>query len=255
MGNKEKPKLLENLSFFNITFRFIESDKSTNIKDILSKLKLLDFKDITVDYNIDKISLIEEIIPELGFTPNLTLSSKDFEIFLSKKKITLSYPKDLSRSGRKFYRGKDKSMRIMPSYTRKSETKREPINVSDLDQVDLLIKMFLIPEILEKKIPKLNEISVIFGVELKGEPKIESMSKIIEESLLTTKKMVLEDVNFEIDEKGNKYFFSLHQSSNNILCSFIYPDSKLSIMENKLQDILIQNYNKYNELMEELKII
>jgi len=255
MAKKEKPELLEDIIFFNVTFRFLESDNSTHVKDVLSKLSLLDFKDITVDYNIERISIIEELLPEAGITPNLTLVLKDFEIFLSKKKITLSYPKDLERSGRSFYRSKDLGMRIMPSFPSKREKKKEPINFTDLDEVDLLLKMFILPEILEEKIPKLNEISVIFGIEINEPPKIESLNKVIEEKYLDTKKFILEDINFEIDEEENKYFFSVRQDYKNILCSFIYSDSNLSIMKSKLKDILVQNYKKFNELMGELKII
>ncbi len=255
MAKKEKPELLENIVFFNISFRFLESDTNTHVKDVLSKLKLLDFKDITVDYNIERISIIEELLPEAGITPNLTLVVEDFEIFLSKKKITLSYPKDLERSGRTLYRSKDLGMRIMPSFPSKREKKKESINFTDLDKVDLLLKMFILPEILEEKIPKSNELSVILGIEINKPPKIESINRVIEEKFLETKKFILEDINFEIDDEENKYFFSLRQDNKSMLCSFIYPNSDLSIVKSKIKDILVQNYNKFNELMGELKII
>ncbi len=255
MAKKKKElSFLENFNFFNITFRFERTGEFKELEERISKINLLKFDDIKFEYNIEKISIMEDIFPEMVISPNIMFVTKGFEVFLSKKKVSISYPTGLSKSRRHIsFRGLTKA-RALPIYRFEEEKEKRKITFEDLNKVDLFLKMFLIPELLENKMPELKEISIIFSLNLEKKINIESINNVIESNLLKNKNINLESIDFEILENENRYFFTIDTSTKSILCSFIYSETKFSIFENKIEQLMIKNYEKFLDIMEELKL-
>jgi len=253
---KKKPFLnyLEEFSYFQIAYRFAEDNTAEAIVEKLSKVSLSEFKDVKAANDLEFISLLELIIPELSTNPYLTFEIKNTEIYLSKKKIAISYPKDLMKGGRRIV--SSKLRRFIPAPREELEEKdaKLQINSENLTQIDSFIKVFLIPKILENNFPDLEDITVIFRIKYDHKPKLDLLNQIIEKNLFEGRKFKFEKFDYELAENKNKFYFSIDPDSLNIMCVFIYDKSEFSILESNIEELLKNSYNKYKEIIELLKL-
>ena len=252
---KKKPLLnyLDEITYFHIAYRFTEDENSKSILEKLSKISLSEFKEVEADHDLEFIALLEEIIPELHPNPYLTFEIKNTEIYLSKKKISISYPKDLIKGGRRILSPKMRRF-IPPSREEKRDIdEKKIIKSEDLTHIDSFIKIFLLPEVMENKLPDLEDITIIFKIQYDHEPDLDTLNQLIENSLFKIKKFKFENFDCEITENKNKFYFSIDPDHTNIMCSFIYNKSEFSILESHIEDVLKKSYNKYKEIMEMLK--
>ena len=253
---KKKPTLnyLDEFIYFHIAYRFAEDDKSQIITDKLSKISLSEFKDVKADHDLEFIAVLEQLIPELTPNPYLTLEIKNTEIYLSKKKIAISFPKVLMKGGRALISSKLRRFIPAPREELKENDAKLQINSEDLTQIDSFIKVFLIPEILENKLPDLEDITVIFRIKYDHKPKPDLLNQIIEKNLFEGRKFRFEKFDYELTENKSKFYFSIDPDSRNIICVFIYDKSEFSILESNIEELLKKSYNKYKEINELLKL-
>ena len=102
----------------------VEPDNKTkDIAEKLSKVSLSQLKDVKAKHDLEFISILEVLVPELSTNPYLTFEIKNTELYLSKKKITFSYPKDLMKGGRRILSTKRK--RFIPILRDDLEKKEE----------------------------------------------------------------------------------------------------------------------------------
>ncbi len=253
---KKKPTLnyLNEFTYFHIAYRFAEDNKAEAIVEKLSKISLSEFKDVRADHDLEFIALLEQLLPELTPNPYLTFEIKNTEIFLSKKKIAISFPKNLMKGGRALISSKLRRFIPAPRKELKEKDAKLEINSEDLTQIDSFIKVFLIPEILENKFPDLEDITVIFRIKYDHKPKLDLLNQIIEKNLFEGRKVKFEKFDFEITENKSKFYFSIDPDNLNIMCVFIYDKSEFSILESNIEELLKFGYNKYKEVIEMLKL-
>jgi len=252
---KKKPTLnyLDEFTYFNITYRFADDNKAEAIVDRLSKISLSEFKEVKATHDLEFIALLEEIIPELHTNPYLTFEIKNTEIYLSKKKISISYPKDLIKGGRRIFSPKMRRI-IPPSREEKKDiNEKKKIKSEDLAHIDSFIKIFLLPEVMDSKLPDLEDSTIIFKIKYDHEPTLDTLNQLIENSLFEIKKFKFKNFDCEITENKNKFYFSIDPDHTSIMCSFIYNKSEFSILESNIEELLKKSYNKYKEIMEMLK--
>ena len=253
---KKKPTLnyLDEFTYFHIAYRFAEDNKAEAIVEKLSKISLSEFKDVRADHDLEFIAVLEQLIPELTPNPYLTFEIKNAEIYLSKKKIAISFPKNLMKGGRSLISSKLRRFIPAPREELKEKDTKLQINSEDLTQIDSFIKVFLIPEILENKFPDLEDITVIFRIKYDHKPKPDLLNQIIEKNLFEGRKFRFEKFDYELTENKSKFYFSIDPDSLNIMCVFIYDKSEFSILESNIEELLKYGYNKYKEIIEVLKL-
>lgn len=253
---KKKPTLnyLDEFTYFHIAYSFAEDNKAEAIVEKLSKISLSEFKDVKADHDLEFITLLEQLIPELTPNPYLTFEIKNTEIYLSKKKIAISFPKSLMKGGRTLISAKLRRFIPAPREELKEKGIESQINSESLTQIDSFIKVFLIPEILENKFPDLEDITVIFRIKYDHKPKPDLLNQIIEKNLFEGRKFKFEKFDYELTENKNKFYFSIDPDSLNIMCVFIYDKSEFSILESSIEELLKCSYNKYKEIIELLKL-
>lgn len=248
----EISEIFQEFNYFTLVYKFGVTEKEDQISDALKKLSLLKFENIKMDYHIERLNIFEELIPEMGYLPNLSLELGPIELLLSNAKINISYPKEGSKRGRTIRTTKER-IRIFPAFVPREDEKPK-FSIQDLDRVDLLLKSFLISDILNKKIPQIDEISIYFGINLEKEAKMQFINNLIEENLLKNVKLNIEDIGLEIEEDKNKYYFGISSDNEHIRCNFIFQGTEFSIIENKIEDILQRCYNVFNKYLKDLKI-
>ncbi len=251
---KKKPTLnyLNEFTYFHIAYRFAEDNKAEAIVEKLSKISLSEFKKAKVDYDLELIKVLEDLILELQRNPYLTLEIKNTEIYLSKKKITISYPKNLMKGGKRILGTKSRFIFSSFREDQKRIKDKKRINSESLAQLDSFIKLFLIPQVMENNLPELEDITIIFRITYDHEPNIESLNQLIENQLSEKKKFKFENFEYEITENKNKFYFSINPDKANIMCSFIYDKSEFSILESPIEELIKKSYNKFKEIMEML---
>ena len=245
---------LDEFIYFHIAYRFAEDNKAEAIVDKLSKISLSEFKDVTAEHDLEFITLLEQILPELTSNPYLTLEIKNAEIYLSKKKIAISFPKNLMKGGRSVLSSKLRRFIPAPREKLKEKDVKLQINSENLTHIDSIIKVFLIPEIMENKFPALEDITVIFRIKYDHNPKPDLLNQIIEKNLFEGRKFKFEKFDFEFTENKSKFYFSIDPDSRNVLCVFIYDKLKFSILESNIEELLKYSYNKNKEIIELLKL-
>ena len=252
---KKKPSLnyLDEFTYFHIAYRFAEDNRVKAIVDKLSKISLSEFKEVKVDHDLELIALLEDMLPELHSNPYLTFEIKNTEIFLSKKKISISYPKNLMKGGSRILSPRMRKFIPAPREDKEKKDAKFQINSEDLTQIDSFIKVFLIPEIMENKFPNLEDITIVFSIKYGQKPKPDRLNQIIEKNLFEGKKFKFENFGCEITENKNKFYFSIDSDSRNVMCAFIYDKSEFSILESNIEELIKNSYNKYKEIVEMLK--
>jgi len=248
---KKEQNIFENINYFNITYRFRdeEIDKNKEIAERLSKISFSNFDKVIIDYNIEIISLMEDLSSEFMTGPNIKFQLKNFEVFLSRKKIAISFPEEKLRSGRSILRVGSQGLRSVPKYE-VSEKKKEKEQIGkNLEEIESYIKFFILPVLLGNKIPEFKEISIIFEVSREKGINIEKLNNLIEKNLLNTKKIEIGRMEFEIKEEEAKYFYAFRPDKNDILCSFIYEDLNLSFLHTKIIELLELSFKKYKEII------
>jgi len=248
----ELSEIFQKFKYFTLTYKFGETEKDNQISEALKNLSLLKFENIKIDYHFEGLSIFEEIIPEIGHSPNLRLELGLIELLLSNARISVIYPGETSKRGRTIRSTKER-MRVFPGFMPREDEKAELVT-PDLDRIDLLVKSFLISDILNKKIPLIDEISIYFGIDLEREATTQFINNLIEENLLKNVKLNIEDIGLEIEEDNNKYYFGISSDSEHIRCNFIFQGSDFSIIENKIEDILQRCYNEFNKYLKDLKV-
>lgn len=248
----ELSEIFQKFNYFTLTYKFGETEKNSQITEALKNLSLLKFENIKIDYHIEGLNIFEELMPEIGHLPNLKLELGLIELLLSNARIRITYPKESSKRGRTIRSTKER-IRVFPAYTPKEDEKTKS-SIPDLDSIDLLLKSFLISDILDKKIPQIDEISIYFGINLEKEAKTQIINNLLEENLLKNVKLNIEDIGLEIEEDKNKYYFGISSDSKHIRCNFIFQGTEFSIIENKIEDILQRSYNVFNKYLKDLKV-
>ncbi len=246
---------LDEFIYFHVAYRFVEDNTSEIIKEKLSKISLSEFEKVKVDSDLKLISILEEILPELDRNPYLSFEFENSEIFFSKKKITISYPKNLMKVGKRLNPSlKMRRFISTPIEAKIKRTDKKTINSESLTRLDSFIKIYLVPKVIEKNLPDLEDITMIFKIKYNQSTNLETLDKLIETNLFKNKKFKFENFDCEITENKNKFYFSIDPDVNSIMCSFIYDKSEFSILEHQIEEVLKKSYDKYQEIKELLKL-
>lgn len=246
MEKTKDQDLFNKFEFFHMAFKFEENGKSEDISNLLSNLSLSNFERVKPEYDFKKIEILEEVFPELIRSPHLIFRFKNTEVFLSKKKITITYPKEAT--GLKFVPKVDR--RYFGDMTKKGEK----IKVDDLRELDSFIKMFIISDLMRDISPKLNEVSVIFQLKLDNNPNLDVINETFEGELFKTQKFILDEFNFEVTEDKNRFYYSIKSDDTSIMCSFLYDKNKFSLLKNSLEDIINTSYKYFTKIMDVLNL-
>jgi len=253
MAEKKQQKLsfLDNFVFLNISYKFREEKESEEFKKLLSNISLNRFENVKSEYNIEKAAIFEDYLPELTRNPYLTFRFKDFEVFFSSKKINISFPITAPDfEGRIILRG---GRRLSPISIPRDKEKYK-LDITSLIEIESFIKIFLINNLMNKKIPELENCIVNFQIDLNHEPNFNKINQLMEEQLLKNKKFLFENFNFEIEEDKNKYYFGLTPNLEYIVCSFVYEPDQVSILKDELISILEKSYKIYSEIIRVLEV-
>jgi hypothetical protein len=246
---------LDQFSFFNIIFTFEKDEKTKSITENLKEFSSLKFEEVKIGYRVERFLLFEELAPEIGHAPNLRIELNNMELFLSESRISISFPSDLSRQGRIVRTSlKGKTTKVFPSFKLREPEERPKMTIKNLDKVDLFVKNAFIFKLLNNNLPKMKEISIIFGIELKKIPNVDFISNTIRKELFEDKELSFGDFDFEIKEEKNEYFFDINLDDKLVNCSFVYDSSEFSLIGNKLEDIIKNSYDKFIEIINKLKL-
>ncbi|MBA7550869.1 hypothetical protein ES705_43398 [subsurface metagenome] len=237
------------MKIFHISYKFKEdSDDLDNFRDILSKISLSKFEKVKYDFSLERISIIEQLFPEVTKTPFVIFNFKELELYLSTKKINISYPKDLT--GRRRVIPKRGKGFWAPPFIKEKE--KRTLDFNDLKELDDFIKIFLLSEVMGNINLDLEEMFIAFQLDLGKELNLERISQDFKPEIFKDNRFILERFDFEITEEGNIYYFEVIQNRSEIMCSFMYNIEKYSIFKETLEVLVRESYEKCNKILEEI---
>lgn len=241
-------KYQQNLNLYNhfiLGFNFKEKDLKKGLESSLQEINSIKLSKFKPKLEL-KSTILENILPELK--TSLKLNFENFEIKIEKKSINISYPKEMTPILPEF--------KLYPRFFSRLEDytkEKENISVEEIKQIDEIVKLYLMQKLFEtKKAIELSSIDIFAVLEIPNEYNFESLNKMLETQIESNKRYEMHNIEFEIKD-GDDLFTLYLERKINVIIFYSILNSDINWTK-PILDVLNDNINKFQEIVEELKL-